>query len=316
MMLLPALLAASLTATSPPATARPAVTQLTHVIDAYPMLSPDGNTLLFQSNRGGRWALYLARPDGSEPRVLLDSGDDPVSATWSPDGRRIAFAATVEGQSEIFVMDADGGRRQQLTNDPGDDAHPHWSRDGRIFFNSARTTPDRSADWTKQWHEVFSMRADGSDARQHTRCRTVCTYPVPSPDGKRIVYRKVLDAPAFDWGLNLVERNSEVFVAALDGSGEVNVSKSAAYDGWPHWSPDGEWIAFSSNRTGPAFMGQLYRVRADGAGLEQLTFAQDAAYIQASWSPSGNALYAYRAAESASAEQGSVARIDLAPPAP
>jgi TolB protein len=50
------------------------------------------------------------------------------------------------------------------------------------------------------------------------------------------------------YGCRAVGRNSEVFVANADGSGEVNVSKSPAFDGWPLWSPDGKLIVFSSNR--------------------------------------------------------------------
>ena len=187
-----------------------------------------------------------------------------MTPSWSPDGRRIAFAATVADQSEIFVMDADGSNRRRLTDSPGDDAHPHWSADGRVFFNSARTTPDPKADWSRQWHEVFSMRPDGTDLRQHTRCRTVCTFPTPSPDGRRIAYRKVVDIPGRNWDQSDGKRNSEVFVADLDGANERNLSSHPAFDGWPVWSPDSRWVAFASARDGMKNVGQVYVVGARG----------------------------------------------------
>jgi Tol biopolymer transport system component len=289
------------------------VTRLTQVIDAYPMLSPDGRTLLFQSNRHGRWALYTAASDGSAVKLLLDSGDDPVVAAWSPDGRQIAFAATVDGQSEIFVMNADASGRQRLSNDPGDDSHPHWSADGRIFFNSARTTPDRSAEWPQQWHEIFSMRADGTDVRQHTRCRAVCTFGSASPDGTRIVYRKVIPTPGFDWSLGSIPRNSEVFVADLDGGNERNVSSNAAFDGWPLWSPDGAWIAFASNRSGPAGVGQVWIAKPDGSELRRIS--DGASHVQPSWSPDGRAVLASRVWEGEGYEHGHVVRYELRQPA-
>lgn len=277
--------------------ALPAVAEpppLTRIEDAYPSLSPDGKQLLFQSTRSGRWALYLADPDGANVRIFLDTGDDPVGAVWSPDGKQIAYTATVEGQPEVFVMDADGKRRKRLTHDPGDDSHPHWSADGsRIFFNSARTTPDRTARWQLQWHEVFSMKPDGTDLRQHTRCRTTCTYPVPSPDGLRIAYRKVIDTPGLDWALKNVRRNSEVFVANMDGADEINLTAHAAYDGYAMWSPDGRWIIFSSSRTGHPNGGQLFLVRPDGSSLQQVTDST-ASYTQASFTPDGNSVYASR----------------------
>jgi Tol biopolymer transport system component len=162
----------------------------TPVVDAYPSLSPDGRRLLFQSNRSGRWSLYLAKTDGEDARVLLDSGDAPVSPAWSPDGALIAYAATVAGQSEIFVMKSDGTGRRRMTFDPGYDSHPHWSRDGRLFFTSSRATPDRPSDRKIEVGEIFSMKADGSDLRQHTHCHTLCTFPSPSSDGTKIAYAR------------------------------------------------------------------------------------------------------------------------------
>jgi TolB protein len=296
---------------------------LTPSRDSYPALSPDGQTLLFQSNRSGREALYLADPNGEHVRMFVDTGDDPSVAVWSPDGKRIAFVASVSGQTEVFVMNADGSQRRQLTDHPGDDSHPHWSADGRrLFFNSARATPDLKADWAKQWHNVFSIEVDGGELRQHTQCKTVCTYPVPSPDGRRIAFRKITDSPGFDWALRGIARNSEVVVTDLEGNNEINLSKHAAYDGWPMWSPDGRWIAFSSNRTGRPNAGQLFVVRPEGGEPHQVTDG-NASYSQHSWSADGKFLYASRCWEALdwSWEYGHLVRIPMdlssleAPPA-
>lgn len=289
---------------------------VTQVVDSYPAPSPDGKTLLFQSNRNGRTALYTSAIDGSGVKLLLDSRDDPSVAVWSPDGRRIAFAATVEGdQPDIFVMDADGTNRKRLTTDGGDDSHPHWSADGeRIFFNSARTTPVREAGWSDQWHEVFSMRADGSDVRQHTHCRAVCTFGSPSPDGRRIAYRKVVATPGFDWALAPMASNSEVFVANVDGSGERNLSNSAAFDGWPAWSPDGTRIAFASNRAGPASVGQLYLVGVDDGTLVKLS--DGPSHAQPAWTRDGRAIFAYRLWEGESYEFGGIVRFEVSAESP
>lgn len=272
--------AAAMSATGAGAAPVAATTHLTAVRDSYPSLSPDGTRLLFQSNRSGRQAIWAAAADGSDPRVLLDGGvlgERPATPVWSPDGRSIAFAMTPAGatdpnESEIYVMGADGTRVRRLTAAPGDDSHPHWSADGRrIFFNSARATADLKTDWTRQWIDIYSMAADGSDVRRHTDCRAVCTYPVPSPDGRRIVHRQIVAEPGLDWALKPIQRNSEVFVTALDGSAGVNVSRSPAFDGWPTWAPGGKWLVFASNRNGPAATGQIFAVRPDGTGLHALT---------------------------------------------
>lgn len=280
---------------------------VTGVQDTYPSASPDGVRLVFQSNRSGRIALYTAAVDGSEVRVLIDSGDDPVSPSWSPQGDLIAFAATVDGQSEVFVVRADGSERRRLTDDPGDDAHPHWSPDGRLFFNSARATPDRSAEWSRQWHDIYSMDSDGGALRRHTTCESVCTFPQASPDGRWLAYRKVVDGSARNWDQSEGGRNSEIFVSAVDGSGAVNVSNSPAYDGWPAWSPDSRWIVFASNRDAPARVGRIWAVRPDGDGLRAIG-TDDWSNVQPSFAPDGQSILTYRHIDLGPTEYGFIGR--------
>lgn len=292
---------------------------LTAVRDAYPHLSPDGRALIFHSNRSGRQAIWIAEADGGNPRLLFDGGgvgSEPGTPVWSPAGKYIAFAmrpagATDENESEIYVMRSDGSGVRRLTTAPGDDSHPHWSADGRrIFFNSARATPDLKADWTRQWIDIYSMGADGSDVRRHTKCKAVCTYPVPSPDGRSVAHRKALGATGFSWSQEVVQRNSEVFVTALDGSGSFNLSSSPAYDGWPIWSPDGRWLLFTSNRDQQPNVGQIYAVRPDGSGLKPLT-AGGMSKAQPSLSADGKRLFFYENVETDQFEIGHVASIEI-----
>jgi TolB protein len=255
--------------------------------------------------------IYVSKADGTDIRQLTHLDFPAAVPCWSPDMSRIVFAGEPAGHSEIFVMNADGSGIVQLTHTNGDDSHPHWSADGsRIMFNSSRTTPDSTADWSKQWHELFSMKPDGTDVRQHTRFHTVCTFGSFSPDMKQIVYRKVIDGPAFQWDLSTIGRNSEVFVANADGSNEVNLSKNAAFDGWPAWSPDGKRIAFSSNRAGPANTGQIFVVNADGSGLHQLT-SGPGGFAQPSWSWDGRRIVAYQNWETAEYEHGNISVIEV-----
>src|SRR6266853_622141 len=75
---------------------------------------------------------------------------------------------------------------------------------------------------------------------------------------------------------------ASLFVSNADGSGERGLTHGTL-DYNPAWSPDGKWIAFTSERNGSA---DLYRVQIDGSGLERLT--DDPAFEdQAAYSPDG-----------------------------
>ncbi len=75
---------------------------------------------------------------------------------------------------------------------------------------------------------------------------------------------------------------ASLFASNADGSGERALTKGEL-DYNPVWSPDGKWIAFTSERNGSA---DLYRMRTDGSGLERLT--DDPAFDdQAAFSPDG-----------------------------
>lgn len=288
--------------------------RLTKVVNSYPSPSPDNSRVVFQSNRTGRFEIYSMKADGSAVAQLTNMPGDNVGPSWSPDGKRIVLASGQNGASDIYLMNADGSSLRRLTTDGLDNSHPHWAPDSsRIIFNSARTTPeaDRS-DPRKEQDDIFSMKPDGSDLRQHTHSGTVCTFPTYSPDMSRIAYRKVTNTPGLQWDLSEAVRNSEVFVAKVDGSNEKNVTNNAAFDGWPVWSPDGKSIAFASNRSGPANHAQIYVVNPDGTGLRRIS-SLPGSYAQPSWSADGTKIYAYNNVEIGDDEWGDIVVFDLTP---
>src|SRR5215211_5666781 len=79
-------------------------------------------------------------------------------------------------------------------------------------------------------------------------------------------------------------RNGEIYVMNADGSEQTNISNNTAFDGYPHWSPDGKKIAFMTSRDGINY--EIYVMNADGTSQTRLTNNADLD-AEPIWSPDG-----------------------------
>ncbi|HRV91434.1 MAG TPA: FHA domain-containing protein [Anaerolineae bacterium] len=107
--------------------------------DTAPALSPDGEKVVFMSQREENWDIYVADADGSNLQRLTDDAAQDGIPTWSPDGNAIAFVSDRGGIWAIWVMTPDGNGKSQLFTMPG-------SADG--FVGSPSST-----DATRGWAE-------------------------------------------------------------------------------------------------------------------------------------------------------------------
>ena len=246
--------------------------QLTHSVKYDPSQSPDGKRMVYTIVIDGREQLSIMNSDGSGSVQLTRDDADHEDPAWSPDGKSIAFTYIKDKLEIISVMNVDGSNVQRLTPDNVRAIHPNWSPDGKKL---AYCTDDDLAPPRKNDSDIMVI---DMTTRRITTLITggVNTYPVYSPDGKHIAFRRMIG-----------EMNSEVFIADADGSNTKNLTNHPAFDGWPAWSPDGKRIAFASNRNSSY---QIFTTNADGTDVRLLANTEGRSTAP-KWSVDGQHIY-------------------------
>lgn len=245
---------ASEAATERASASLPAQTVLLHedgVENAYPRLAADGRSIVYQSNRTGKWQIWrMDLASGRQDRLTDDPYDDNF-VDWSADGEWIAFVTNCDGNEEIYRMRVDGRDLERLTDDPARDIHPYFAPDGAsLLFNSTRDGGSL---------DLYRMTLADRKVERLTDTEHDDTCARFSPDMRTIVFLRN-DITMDDVMLMDVETKA---VTNLTGTPRV-------IDGWPTWSPDGRWIYYSTTATGAH---SIHRVRPDGTGDQTLTAA-------------------------------------------
>lgn len=133
---------------------------------------------------------------------------------------------------------------------------------GRIAFSS-----DRNDDHS----ELYTMKADGTDAKRLTDTAGNVFSPSWSPDGTQIAFVTDRDG------------NPEIYTMNSDGTKIRRLTNNGINDLDPQWSPDGSKIVFVSERDGNR---EIYVMNTNGANVARLT-NNGASDSQPAWSPDG-----------------------------
>jgi Tol biopolymer transport system component len=166
--------------------------------DGQPRWAPDGNAIVFVSDRSGSENLYVVGPDGKNLRAVTSGrGMAYVSPDWTPDGQYIV----VSRSNDLWLYHRNGGSGLRLTgaapvregagpgggNAPANFMGASVSPDGRYVYASARTGP---AGYNQMMGTTQVVMYDRETGRLATRTLNLGTgfRPAVSPDGKWLAY--------------------------------------------------------------------------------------------------------------------------------
>jgi Tol biopolymer transport system component len=216
-----------------------------------------------------RRVMFVTRTGEQTPVPNLEPGNYR-SVRVNRDGTEIAFETTQSGHGNLWTYDVARAARNALTTGDADDKNPLWHpTEKRILFGSNRD--GRLG--------LFAVNADGSGAIERLMSDDKATEIFPhsfSRDARTVLFSVYRGSGS----------TADIGMFALGGGTVDNRMQTAVNEGFPAVSPDGQWLAYASTRTGSA---QVYVERYPGLGdRRSISTGVGLAPV---WSRSGRELY-------------------------
>ena len=228
-----------------------------------PKFLPGGKALFFDVTANNRSQIRVLSLETGEQKVVVEDG---VNAYYAPTGHLVYQGrALLAAPFDLGRLEVVGSPVPILKGIRGVDYA--LSVDGTLaYVPGAELIPPSSLVWVDR---EGTEQVVTEDKRSYFNARI-------SPDGRQIAVAVLED-----------DDRGDVWVYDLESDSFRRLTDGGEWNSHPLWTPDGQWIVFSSRRKGQF---HVYRKRADGSsGIEHLTTSQ---FFKgpSSWSPDGKAL--------------------------
>jgi serine/threonine-protein kinase len=175
---------------------------------------------------GGEGIFWVSRSGDATP-VLELAGRPATQPSVSPDGQQIA----IKSGTDVWVLDRRTAALRRLTFD-GFNYLPIWTPDGQRIVFSSNSTQQFALNW---------VVADGTAvAEALTKSPNIQVATSASTDGQDLIFMEMNP----DWTI-------DVWTLPLQGEkGQQPLLSGSFSESWPTISPDGRWLAYSSDESG------------------------------------------------------------------
>jgi Tol biopolymer transport system component len=195
--------------------------------------SPDGSRIVWESDRSGRFQLWMMNSDGSQKQAVTQGPAIHGWADWHPSGSRLVYWGydPETGTYSIATANADGSNVDVIVESEEMLDRPSWSPDGNFLAWGAQT----DGNW-----DIWVSDGNGDNIQRLTYDSQMESNPLWRPDGDFIAYKV---APDKEYNLTL-----ENFLNVENGFGSPTVR---VWDGiksvqMNDWSPDGDLITYTA----------------------------------------------------------------------
>jgi Tol biopolymer transport system component len=231
----------------------------------YPSISPDGQSVVYSAYNvwTKHYEIYELNISTNEVKELTFALGDLNAPEISPNGLTIVFTRFYNDPEKptSWLINRDGSNPREISADRAID--PTWSPNGKqILF----------ASYTNSLTQLFIINIDGTGLRQVSNLPALRGRSDWSPQDLIVTYS------GKPW-----ER--ELFAMKPDGSDQRQISPAGGNSQGPTFSPDGQWVAFTSYFDKYEVHGcEIYIMRVDGTDLRRLT-DNDYCDYQPRWGP-------------------------------
>jgi Tol biopolymer transport system component len=292
--------------------------------DREPKWSPDGTQIAFSSDRGEGYDIWTVDVASGDLQQWTNTDAENYEPTWSSDGTEIAYVTNPAADSAqtIKAVDQDGDTRILITADPGEQLRsPSWSPDGDdIAYVRQRSESEGqgpidlmiSGEQVTEGEDVFIFTPDwlSSDELLYSADGDIRVLDLTSHATSDVPFSATFHLPEIEYeqksyfdddksaravqGILTPTLSPDgehvAFVALNDlwvmriGQPPRRITNDSAYQVDPAWSPDGRYLAYSSDKAGTQ---DLY-IHDMQTGTDCQVTSRDDAVVSAAWSPDGS----------------------------